>query len=257
MPLDTLSTYSQTLLRIDGRRWNELRRITCSISTQSSSDGSSLYTMGNTMVVCTVTGPREGKGQRDNSRSTIETEITVAPFAQTDRRKRPKNDKRLVELQTTISQAFQAHLFTHIYPRSSISIALHVLSFDGALLAACLNAASLALVDAGIPMPSILSAISSGIIQDPDKDDAQPESVLDLNNAEELELPFLTVATVKSMDGEGAEDKVSVLMMESRVNAGRLEQMLATGVDGCRSVRSRMESEIRKHGARVMKSQQK
>lgn len=60
MPLDTISTYSQTLLRQDGRRWNELRRITASIQTQPSSDGSSLLTMGNTMVVCTVTGPREG-----------------------------------------------------------------------------------------------------------------------------------------------------------------------------------------------------
>ena len=256
MPLDTLSTYSQTLLRIDGRRWNELRRLTCSISTQPSSDGSSLFTMGNTMVVCTVTGPREGRGQRDNTRSIVETEITIAPFAQTERRKRPKNDKRLVELQTTISQAFQTQLFTHIYPRSLISIALHVLSFDGALLAACLNAASLALVDAGIPMPSILSAITSGIIQDPDKDDARPESVLDLNNAEELELPFLTVATVKSMEGEASEDKVSVLLMETRVNGARLEQMLATSIDGCRSVRGKMEAEIRKQGAKVMKGQQ-
>lgn len=60
MPLDTLSTYSQTLLRQDGRRWNELRRVTASISTQPSSDGSSLLTLGNTMVLCTVTGPREG-----------------------------------------------------------------------------------------------------------------------------------------------------------------------------------------------------
>jgi exosome complex component RRP41 len=59
MPLDTTSTYAQTLLRQDGRRWNELRQITASISTQPSSDGSSLLTMGNTVVVCTVTGPRE------------------------------------------------------------------------------------------------------------------------------------------------------------------------------------------------------
>lgn len=60
MPLDTASTYGQTLLRTDGRRWNELRRISASISTQSSSDGSSQFTMGNTVVVCTIIGPREG-----------------------------------------------------------------------------------------------------------------------------------------------------------------------------------------------------
>lgn len=60
MPLDTLSTYSTTHLRLDGRRWNELRNFTASVSTQPSADGSSLVSMGNTSVVCTVTGPREG-----------------------------------------------------------------------------------------------------------------------------------------------------------------------------------------------------
>ncbi|KPI37649.1 Exosome complex component SKI6 [Cyphellophora attinorum] len=258
MPLDTLSTYAQTHLRIDGRRWNELRLLTCAVSTQPSSDGSSLFTMGNTMVVCTVTGPRESSrgASRDNTQSTVETEITIAPFATTDRRKRPRNDKRLLELQTTISSAFQAHLYTHIYPRSTISIALHVLSLDGSLLAACLNAASLALVDAGIPMPSVLSAVTSGVIVDPDRDDATAEGVLDLNNAEENELPFLTVGTVKAVDdGDGGEDKVSVCMMETRVPGSRLELMLATAVDGCRVVRGRMEAEVRQQGIKVLKGQ--
>ena len=67
MPLETASTYSQTLLRTDGRRWNELRRISASISTQASSDGSSQFTVGNTIVVCTVTGPREGYVGREES----------------------------------------------------------------------------------------------------------------------------------------------------------------------------------------------
>ncbi|KAK4943337.1 Exosome non-catalytic core component [Elasticomyces elasticus] len=256
MPLDTLTTYSQTLLRQDGRRWNELRRITASISTQPSSDGSSLLTMGNTMVLCTVTGPREGRGQRDNNNAIIETEINIAPFAQMDRRRRNRNDKRTQELQTTISNAFQSHLFTHLYPRSTISITLHVLSLDGALLVACLNAASLALVDAGVPMPSILAAISSGSITPTDDSSAKPEPILDLNNAEEQELPFLSIATVSGQ--QGMEDRVSVLMMETRCQIGgansKMESMLATGVDGCQQVRRKMEDVIRKHGAKIMQT---
>lgn len=196
------------------------------------------------------------RGQRDNNNATVETEIHVAPFAQMDRRRINKNDKRIQELQSTISHAFQSHLFTHLYPRSSISISLHVLSLDGALLAACLNATSLALVDAGVPMPSILAAISSGSIIPADDSNGKPEPILDLNNAEELELPFLSVATVASLQGE--EDKISVLVMESRCPIGdthnRLETMLATGVDGCKQVRKRMEEEIRKHGSRVLQS---
>lgn len=258
MPLDTLSTYPLTHLRTDGRRWNELRRLTSSLTTSTSADGSSLFTSGNTLVTCTITGPREARSaaQRSPTHATIETELTIAPFAQTDRRKRGKNDKRLVELQTAISRAFQSHCFTHLYPRSEIRIALHVLSLDGGLLAACLNAASLALVDAGVPMPSLLAACTSGLVVDPDGGEsgksgsAPPEGILDLNNAEELELPFLTVATVSGT--EGGEDRVSVLMMESRVPGTRLEQMLAVGVDGCRSVRGRMEAEIRKTGAKAL-----
>ncbi|KIW84632.1 hypothetical protein Z517_00020 [Fonsecaea pedrosoi CBS 271.37] len=256
MPLDTISTYSHTLLRQDGRRWNELRRITASISTQPSSDGSSMLTMGNTVVLCTVTGPREGRGQRDNNNAIVETDLNVAPFASIERRRRTRTDKQIQELQSTISSSFQSHLFTYLYPRSLITISLHVLSLDGGLLVACLNAASLALVDAGVPMPSILAAVSSGIIVPTDDSKAKVEPVLDLNNAEEQELAYLTLATVSG--GEKQEDKVSVLMMDSRVeiaaSTGKVEAMLATGVDGCKEVRRKMEDVVKKHGAKVMMS---
>jgi exosome complex component RRP41 len=65
MPLDT-STYSLALLRLDGRRWNELRRIHAQISTQAAADGSSYLEMGNTKILVSVTGPAEGRqsGQR-------------------------------------------------------------------------------------------------------------------------------------------------------------------------------------------------
>jgi exosome complex component RRP41 len=187
----------------------------------------------------------------------VETEINIAPFAQTDRRRTTKGDKRVQELQTTISQTFQTHLFTHLYPRSTISIALHVLSLDGALLAACLNAASLALVDAGVPMPSILAAVTSGHITSAEDtlSSSSSDPVLDLSNAEEQELPFLSLATVAAMPGE--DDKVSVLVMESRIQVeqggGKLDGMLALGVDGCKRVRKVLEDVVRGHGAKILR----
>jgi exosome complex component RRP41 len=89
MPLDT-STYSLALLRLDGRRWNELRRIHAQISTQAAADGSSYLEMG------TVTGPAEGRqtgqrGGKDNE-AKVEVEIGFAGFSGLERRKR-KNDK--------------------------------------------------------------------------------------------------------------------------------------------------------------------
>jgi exosome complex component RRP41 len=96
MPLDT-STYSLALLRLDGRRWNELRRLTAQISTQASADGSSYLEMGNTKVICTVTGPAEAKGAGGNraggDKADVRVEISIAGFSGVERKRRGRNDK--------------------------------------------------------------------------------------------------------------------------------------------------------------------
>lgn len=96
MPLDT-SAYNLAHLRLDGRRWNELRRLHAQISTQTAADGSSFLEMGHTKVICTVNGPQEqkrGGATRDQSNEAkIEVEIGFAGFSGTDRRKRARGDK--------------------------------------------------------------------------------------------------------------------------------------------------------------------
>jgi exosome complex component RRP41 len=115
MPLDT-STYDLALLRVDGRRWNELRRLQAQIRTQAAADGSSYLEMGNTKVMCVISGPGEDKrrgggagagagGVSSSSSATtaasssssggaeIAVSIVVAGFSSVDRQKRGRNDK--------------------------------------------------------------------------------------------------------------------------------------------------------------------
>ena len=99
MPLDT-STYSLALLRLDGRRWNELRRIHAQISTQAAADGSSYLEMGNTKVLCTVAGPAEerrrgpgGVGGGSDDQASVMVEVSVAGFSGVDRKRRGRGDK--------------------------------------------------------------------------------------------------------------------------------------------------------------------
>lgn len=68
-----------------------------------------------------------------------------------------------IELSTALRNAFHPHLHTHLYPHSMISIHVPNLSMDGSLLAACINACTLALVDAGIPMPGLLCGCTIGM----------------------------------------------------------------------------------------------
>lgn len=99
MPLDT-STYALALLRVDGRRWNELRRLHAQIRTQDAADGSSYLEMGHTKVMCVVTGPSEQQpqGRRGGQSSqregaSISVNVVVAGFSSVDRKKRARNDK--------------------------------------------------------------------------------------------------------------------------------------------------------------------
>ncbi|CAN8101563.1 unnamed protein product [Discula destructiva] len=259
MPLDT-SSYNLALLRVDGRRWNELRRCHAQIRTQAAADGSSYLEMGNTKVMCVVTGPTDQQaaprvggagGQQQRSEQEREAEvnvsIVVAGFSSVDRKRRGRNDKRISEIQSTISHALSSNLHTNLYPQSTITFSLHVLSQDGSLLACLLNACTLAAIDAGIPMTDYIAACTAGSTSSYAANDESADPLLDLNHQEEQELPSLTVATL------GTSDKVVVLVCESRVQVGRLEGMLAVGVDGCKQVRAILDGVVREKGARMIR----
>jgi exosome complex component RRP41 len=149
-------------------------------------------------------------------------------------------------MQSTISSALSSTLHTHLFPHSTISVSLHVLSQDGSLLAALLNAASLACVDAGIPASDYLAACTAGSTSSHAAADDKADPLLDLNRQEEQELPGLTVATL------GATDRVAVLVVEGRVHANRIEGMLAVGVDGCKQVRQIMDRVVRDKGRKMI-----
>jgi len=150
-------------------------------------------------------------------------------------------------MQTTLSSTFSDTLFTHLYPHSTITLTLHILSQDGSLLACLLNASTLALIDAGIPMKDYVCACTAGSTSSYSSNDEAADPLLDLNGMEEMELPFLTVATV------GSSDEVVVCVMETRVQVGRLEGMLAVGVDGCKQVREVLDGVVRERGEAVLR----
>lgn len=155
-------------------------------------------------------------------------------------------DRRIIELQSTISSALAASLHTHLFPHSTITISLHVLSQDGSLLAALINAATLACIDAGIPMTDYIAACTAGSTSTYAANDESADPLLDLNHQEEQELPSLTVATL------GNSDRIAVLVCESRVQISRLEGMLAVGVDGCKQVREILDKVVRERGKRMI-----
>jgi exosome complex component RRP41 len=96
-------------------------------------------------------------------------------------------------------------------------------------------------------MTDYIAACTAGSTSSYSAGDDSADPLLDLNNQEEQELPFLTVATL------GDSDRVAVLNCESRVQVSRLEGMLVVGVDGCKQVKQFLDRIIKEQGVKMVK----
>ncbi|KAF8539985.1 ribosomal protein S5 domain 2-type protein [Trichophaea hybrida] len=233
-------------LRVDGRRWNEIRRFHAQLSTQSAAaDGSSYVEQGNTKIICTVTGPAEAsmRSKQLHDKATVTVEVTFAAFSGTERKRRGKNDKRVQEMRTMLQRTFASAILTHLHPRSEITISLHILTQDGGVLATCVNAITLALIDAGVPMTDYVVGMTAGVTMG-----GGGEPLLDVNGIEDSDLPTLTVATL------GATENISLLQLENKVHMTLVESMLAAAIDGCAKMKEMLDEVVRKHGEEVARS---
>lgn len=232
-----MELYSPEGLRVDGRRWNELRRFECKINTHpNASDGSSYVEQGNTKVMCMVQGPMEPplRSQVNQTEATIEVSLNIASFSTLQRKKRSKNEKRILELKATLERTFAQSIMSNLYPKTVIDINVQVLAQDGGLFATMTNAITLALIDAGIAMYDYVSAVSVGI------HDQTP--LLDLNNLEENDMSCLTIGVV------GKSEKLAMLLLEDKMPLDKLETVLGIAIAGGHRIRELMDNEVREHG---------
>ncbi len=165
-------------LRIDGRKYNELRPIKIEVGVLNRADGSAYIEWGGNKIIVAVYGPREAfpKHTQNPSRAIVNARYNMAAFS-VDERKRPGPDRRAIEISKIIGEALESTIFVEQYPRTSIDVYIEVLQADAGTRIAGLTAASVALADAGIPMKDMVVGCASG------KVDGQ--IVLDLNKEED------------------------------------------------------------------------
>ncbi|KAF9103881.1 Exosome complex component RRP41 [Mortierella sp. AM989] len=221
-------------LRIDGRRPAELRKITSTTSVLSQADGSAYLEHGNTKVLAAVYGPREARHRAlvVHDRAILNVEFNVAPFSTGERRRRTKNDKRLLEMASFLKQTFEPVVIATLYPRSQIDIYLQVIQQDGGVLQACINAATMALIDAGISMTDYVCACTAGWVE--------REPVIDLNHIEESS--DTSEVTIAMLPKSG---KVTLAQMESRLHVDKLEELLTLASEGCKQIHQVLDRTIR------------
>jgi len=215
--------------RLDGRKPDELRPIKIEVGVLHRAEGSCYLEWGGNKVLAAVYGPREAVPRHTQNplRAIVNARYNMAAFS-VDDRKRPGPDRRSREISKVTSEALEYIILTEKYPRAAIDVNIEVLEAEAGTRCAGLTAASVALVDAGIPMKDIPVACAAGKIDG--------QVVLDLGKEEdnfgEADLPI----AIAPRTGE-----ILLLQMDGHLTNEEFDKALELAIKGCKDV-----SEIQK-----------
>lgn len=197
------------------------------------------------------------------NRATLDVSMRTTPFSSPgDRRNvNPSTDRRLIEQSHLLQKVLSASILLHLYPKSKISVTVMVLADDGGRLEAAINAATLALMDAGIPLKDMVCACSAGRWNAGGSDDI----VVDLNRRE------IQTATGMGGGGGGTSDTIYLPVAtmpqrgtivlsqcESRLSgdADAFAQVLEAAMVGCQMVMDVMAAAVRERGMGLWKAKE-
>lgn len=154
-------------LRVDGRRQNELRQISIKLGVLERCDGSAFYMHGNTKVIASISGPKnpsKSHGKKDES-FYFNVRVKFATFSKNGERQRQmKNSKKLSEFELNLKNIFKSVILVDKYEKSQLDLNIEILQTDGGSeISAAVNAATLALIDAGICMKEYICACTASL----------------------------------------------------------------------------------------------
>lgn len=147
------------ILRFDGRDWNQIRPMEAKVGVIPNANGSAMFRFGDTIAIAAVYGPKKAFGEHD--KGILRARYNMLTFSVPDRKK-PGPSRREIELSEVIKRALEPALFLEEFPGTVIDVYVDIIQADAGTRTAGINAASLALADAGIPMKDLVVAVAVG-----------------------------------------------------------------------------------------------
>jgi exosome complex component RRP41 len=211
-------------VRLDGRKLDEPRPLKMEVGVLKRADGSAMVRMGNTIALAGVFGPRKvfPKHQENAEKAIVRVEYRMAPFSTSDRA-RPGPSRRSQEISMVIEKALTPILFLEEFPKTAIDITIEILQADASTRCAALNAAVLALADAGVPMKDFIASCAAGVVDG--------HIVLDVAGKEdtegEVDLPIAYYPKKK---------EITLMQMDGIVSKEQFRKIVSLAVKGCEKI---------------------
>jgi len=221
---------SETLYkeRFDGRAPDEVRPMKAKVGIIDSADGSASFETGGTKAIAVVRGPRTLHPQHMQNPKTgiLRVSYSMMPFSVWDRI-RPGPSRRSEEISKVSEWALSSVVDLSEFPNTVVDVFIQIPQADAGTRVAGLNAAAMALADAGIPMREMISAIAVG--------KADKTLIVDVNKEEE-----------DFGEGEGATDipmaitsrkkEIALLQLDGKISIDELKQAIEMGKKACEEV---------------------
>ncbi len=248
--LDLLSDYKKRLMRdrivnksqrIDGRAFDEVRPIQCEVGVLPRAHGSALFTRGETqaMVIATLGSERdeqhlEGLGGDVYRRFMLH--YNFPPFCVGEVRFLRGPSRRDIGHGTLARRGIEAVLPADDEFPYTIRVVSEVLESNGSSSMATVCGASLALMDAGVPIKAPVSGVAMGLIKEGDKVVILTDILGDEDHLGDMDFKVV-----------GTRDGITSLQMDIKINGVDREIMgraLAQAREGRLHILGRMEEAI-------------
>jgi len=204
--------------RPSGRALNELRPMIAKVGIVPNADGSAMFSFGKTVAIAAVYGPRQLHPQhmQDPATGILRVNYDLLSFSVADRKK-PGPSRRSQEISKMTEWALSPVLDLEAFPNTVIDVQIYILQADAGTRTAGINAASLALAHAGIPMRNLVCSVALGkqdkeIIVDLDKDE---EDFEDGEGA--TDFPLAKIANT---------DEFTLLQLDGKIPSERVKEVL-------------------------------
>ena len=214
--------------RPSGRKNNEMREIKAKVGVIPNADGSAMFSFGNTVAIAAVYGPRQLHPQhlQNPASGILRVSYDLMSFS-VGERKKPGPSRRSQEISKVTELALLPAIDLEQFPNTVVDVQIYIIQADAGTRTAGINAASLALAQAGVPMKDLICSVALGKM---DKD-----IVIDVDKEEE-----------DFEDGEGATDiplarlgksgRVTLLQLDGKIQPEKMKEVLKLSMEACKEI---------------------
>ncbi|MCK6571088.1 polyribonucleotide nucleotidyltransferase [Myxococcota bacterium] len=199
-------------IRLDGRRLEEIRPISCEVSVLPRTHGSSLFTRGETQALATVTlGTRRDEQRIDNLQGDVFVRFMLhynfPPFCTGEVKMLRGQSRREIGHGNLAHRGVECLMPSQDDFNYTVRVVSEVLESNGSSSMATVCSASMALMDAGVPFLKPVAGIAMGLIQEDDKIAVLSDILGDEDHLGDMDFKVV-----------GTKDGITALQMDIKVH---------------------------------------